>query len=168
VTGALFGRDGSDVDALVTDRYLEALLSAHARSADRGPVPTAPADPIRSAADRLARDLPRLHPSFRFEEALAARLTDAAARMRLPLAVGADGADAADGLMLPLSGRAVVDDDDLTDGHSAIGRPWLIGGALTSAALSLAGAAYVAWRFNRPAGSPMGRAARAVARSRPV
>ena len=162
MTGALFGRDGSDVDALVTDRYLEALLSAHARGADGGPVPTAPADPIRSAADRLARDLPRLHPSFRFEEALAARLADAASRMRLPVAIGADG------LVLPLPGRARADDGDPTDGHPSIGRPWLIGGALTSAALSLAGAAYVAWRFNRPAGSPMVRAARAVARTRPV
>ena len=162
MTGALFGRDGSEVDALVTDRYLEALLSAHARGADRGPVPTAPADPIRSAADRLARDLPRLHPSFRFEEALAARLADAAARMRLPVAIGADG------LVLPLPGRASADDGDPTDGHPAIGRPWLIGGALTSAALSLAGAAYVAWRYNRPADNPMARAARAVSRTRPV
>ena len=162
MTGASFSRDGSDVDALVTDRYLEALLSAHARGADRGPVPAAPADPIRSAADRLARDLPRLHPSFRFEEALASRLTDAAARMRLPAAVGADG------LIMPIHGRAAMDDDDLPDGRLAIGRPWLIGGALTSAALSLAGAAYVAWRFNRPADSPMVRAARAVARTRAV
>ncbi len=45
-------------------------------------------------------------------------------------------------------------------------RPLIIGGALTSAALSLAGAAYVAWRLNRPATGPMVRAARAVARSR--
>lgn len=166
MTGAFFGRDGADVDALVTDRYLEALLSAHARGADRGPVPAVPPDPIRSAADRLARDLPRLHPSFRFEEALASRLTEAAARMRLPVAVGADG------LVLPIHGRAATDDDDppdgRPDGRPAIGRPWIIGGALTSAALSLAGAAYVAWRFNHPADSPMGRAARAVARTRPV
>ena len=82
--------------------------------------------------------------------------------MRLPAAVGADG------LIMPIHGRAAMDDDDLPDGRLAIGRPWLIGGALTSAALSLAGAAYVAWRFNRPADSPMVRAARAVARTRAV
>ncbi len=36
-------------------------------------------------------------------------------------------------------------------------RPLLIGGAaLTSAALSLAGAAFVAWRWRRPAASPDG------------
>ena len=43
--------------------------------------------------------------------------------------------------------------------------PLLIGGALTSAAISIAGAAaYVAWRWARPGrgGSPMVRAARAV------
>jgi hypothetical protein len=40
----------------------------------------------------------------------------------------------------------------------------LIGGALTSAALSIAGAAFVAWRLGRPgrAATPMARAARAV------
>ena len=46
-------------------------------------------------------------------------------------------------------------------------RPLLIGGALTSAALSLAGAAYVAWRLTRPAGEPDGPCrSRAVARTR--
>ena len=49
---------------------------------------------------------------------------------------------------------------------TGIGRPLLIGGALTSAALSIAGAAYVAWRLNRPPASAMVRAARAVARTR--
>ena len=81
MTGAFAGRDGHEVDALVTDRYLEALLAAHARGADRGPTPSAPADPIRATADRLARDLPRFHPSFLFEEALAGRLAETAARM---------------------------------------------------------------------------------------
>jgi len=48
-------------------------------------------------------------------------------------------------------------------------RPLLIGGAaITSAALSIAGAAYVAWRLNRPPTSAMVRAARAVARTRPA
>ena len=49
------------------------------------------------------------------------------------------------------------------------GRPLLIGGALTSAALSLAGAAYVAWRLNRPDGQPDGarRARRRPGRGSP-
>ena len=37
VTGAFAGRDGHEVEALVTDRYLEALLAAHARGADHAP-----------------------------------------------------------------------------------------------------------------------------------
>jgi hypothetical protein len=165
VTGAFHGRDSHEIDALVTDNYLEALLAAHARGADRAPSAGDPADAIRATADRLARDLPRLHPSFRFEEALAARLADVAARMRLPAAAGAER------LVVPLPGgdpgpgfpdRGVEDERAWRD-H----RPLIIGGALTSAALSIAGAAYVAWRL-RPAASPMARAARAVARTRPV
>ena len=39
-------------------------------------------------------------------------------------------------------------------------RPLLIGGAITSAALSLVGVAWIAWRAARPAGrAPMDRAA---------
>jgi hypothetical protein len=167
VTGAFAGRDGYEVEALVTDRYLDALLAAHARGADHAPAATAPADAIRAAADRLARDLPRWHPSFRFEEALAARLAEAASRMGLAAAAGAEG------LVVPLpvpgdAGDVLHQDDPTADERARYGRPLLIGGALTSAALSLAGAAYVAWRLNRPADSAIARAARAVARSRPV
>ena len=166
MTGAFAGRDSHEVDALVTDRYLEALLAAHGRGADRGPTPSEPADPVRRTADRLARDLPRFHPSFRFEEALAGRLAEAAARMRLPAAVGAEDR------LVPLPGirvRIGQRDAEGDDGHPGSGRrPLLIGGALTSAALSLAGAAYVAWRLNRPADDPMSRAVRALARTRPV
>jgi hypothetical protein len=158
-------RDGQDVDALVTDGYLQALLAAHARGADRGPAMNTPVDPIRTTADRLARDLPRFHPSFLFEEALAGRLAETAARMRLPVAAGGEG------LVVPLPGvmPAADWDDDLDDLRTGRGRrPLIIRGALTSAAISLAGAAYVAWRMNRPQASPMARAARAVARSRPA
>ena len=91
MTGAFAGRDSSEIDALVTDRYLEALLAAHAHGADGAPTGTIPPDAIRSTAERLARDLPRLHPSFRFEEALAARLAEVAWRMRAATAAGAEG-----------------------------------------------------------------------------
>lgn len=163
MTGSTAGRDGHEVEALVTDRYLEALLAAHARGADRGPTARDPDEAVRRTADRLARDLPRFHPSFLFEEALAARLASHALRMRLPAAAGAEG------LIVPLPlGDPLADlrDDEAPAGYGR--RPLIIGGALTSAALSLAGAAYVAWRLNRPAAGPMVRAARAVARSRPV
>jgi hypothetical protein len=163
VTGSTAGRDGHEVEALVTDRYLEALLAAHARGADRGPAANEPDDAVRRTANRLARDLPRFHPSFLFEEALAGRLASHALRMRLPAAAGAEG------VIVPLpAGGAFADfrDDETRAGFGR--RPLIIGGALTSAALSLAGAAYVAWRLNRPAAGPMVRAARAVARSRPV
>ena len=165
MTGATPGRDGYEVEALVTDRYLEALLAAHARGADRGPTPRDPDDALRRTADRLARDLPRFHPSFLFEEALAARLGSVASRMRIPAAAGAEG------LIVPLpAGDPLADLDEaaLAGPGGAGRRPLIIGGALTSAALSLAGAAYVAWRMNRPAAGPMVRAARAVARTRPV
>jgi hypothetical protein len=165
MTGAASGRDGYEVEALVTDRYLEALLAAHARGADHGPTPRDPEVALRRTADRLARDLPRFHPSFLFEEALAARLGAAAARMRLPTAAGAEGSV----LPLPVDPLTDLREDDADDVPAGSGRrPLLIGGALTSAALSLAGAAYVAWRMNRPAVDPMVRAARAIARTRPV
>jgi hypothetical protein len=172
VTGATPGRDGYEVEALVTDRYLEALLAAHARGADRGPTPHDPDDALRRTADRLARDLPRFHPSFLFEEALAARLGSVAARMRMPAAAGAEGVivPLPVGDLLADMGDPFADRADAADGAGPAGsgrRPLIIGGALTSAALSLAGAAFVAWRMNRPAG-PMVRAARAVARTRPI
>ena len=162
MTGAFAGRDAAEVDALVTDRYLETLLGAHARGADGGPSGAVPPDQIRSAAHRLARDLPRLHPSFLFEEALAARLSEAASAMR-------SAASAADvGRIMTLPGDSLADHDEPSQERHLTGRPWLLGGALTSAALSLAGAAYVAWRLNRPSSDPLLRAARIVARTRPV
>ncbi len=163
MTGASAGRDGHEVEALVTDRYLEALLAAHARGADRGPTAQDPDEAVRRTADRLARDLPRFHPSFLFEEALAARLANHRVAIASPRRGWSGG-----------TGRARCRWATRLDRPSAMmrrrpvpaGRPLIIGGALTSAALSLAGAAYVAWRLNRPATGPMVRAARAVARSR--
>jgi len=128
---------------------------------------------IRAATDRLRRDLVRVHPSFRFEERLATRLAEAATAMRVPTAVGAEGRVVPFRAPIvgpdgdPNGGRSAGTDGLSEDGPDALGgdrrdlaRPLLIGGALTSAALSLAGAALVAWR-RRP-GSPMARAARAV------
>lgn len=139
-------RDG-EIEALVVDRYLESLLS-------RGPRDEAdvPAD-LRATADRLVHGLPRYHPSFRFEEDLAARLAAAAS---------ARAGSLVEFPLRTVRGMAAADE------RVGTVRPVVIGGVLTSAALSLAGAAYVAWRRGRPPASAMTRAARAVARARTV
>jgi hypothetical protein len=140
---------GSDVDALQTDRYLESLLAADRTAVD------APADArldpvIREIATRLRRHLVPVHPSFRFEERLANRLAQAAGSMRLADAAGAEGAP------VPLSGPGRLEpfDDIFGDDFGGKARPLLIGGALTSAALSIAGAAFVAWRRTRASRAP--------------
>ena len=143
-------RDG-DIEAFVVDRYLDSLLAREPR--DPGDVPT----DLRVTADRLASGLPRYHPSFRFEEALAARLAVAASGRTDPGAV----------IALPV-GRPPAATGVTLDGRPGQVRPVVIGGVLTSAAISLAGAAWVAWRRGRPGPDPMRRAVRAVARARVV
>ena len=85
-----FERDAVEVEALLTDRYLESVL-ARVGDATSGPADAALDPALRLASDRLRRDLVRVHPSFRFEERLAARLAEAAAALRMPAAVGAEG-----------------------------------------------------------------------------
>ena len=187
----LLGRDVAEVDALVTDRYLDALLAsgdlaAHAggprlagdgsgRDGGRRGARARLDEAVRLASARLTRDLPRFHPSFRFEERLAVRLAETAAAMRLPLAAGAEGAatiipirpgeldEGFDPLADPdpdADLRELRDFGDLAD-LGAVARPLLLRGAVAASALSLAGAAWVAWRRSR-GGTPMGRAARAA------
>ena len=169
--------DRATADALLTDLYLDALLAARDRHATDAPT-AADLDPaVRAVASRLAADLGRVHPSFRFEERLAARLAEAAVRLRLAMAAGGEAAIAPHGAGDPadaagdpadgLGGWPVVGDpaEDL-DAHGR-GRPLLIGGALTSAALSIAGAAaYVAWRRSRTPLTPMARAVRSIGQGR--
>ncbi len=220
--GGPAGLDALEVDALRTDRYLEALLSSAELGADDAPAGVELDPTLRSAARRLRDELVRVHPSFRFEERLGQRLAGAAARMRLAAAAGA-GAEAP---IIPFPG-SLFDDPDLVaelanpdlaeflaggfagDGNRiaespqgspgpddsagpgptalqrdgaaaaaghltnpavlrpAVSRQVLVGGALTSAALSLAGAAFVAWRLTRGAPSdPMARAVRAARAAR--
>jgi hypothetical protein len=207
------GLDATEIDALQTDRYLDALLSAAERRADDVPADAAIDPTLRLAARRLRDELVRTHPSFRFEERLARRLADAALRMRLataaggeaeatvipfpaplladpalaaelanpelaalfgpPYAVGlADGTarDAAGGGATKSGTGAAVAASSQVPADAAAwpfgpfaARPLLVGSALTSAALSLAGAAFVAWRLTRGAPSdPMARAVRAA------
>jgi hypothetical protein len=165
-----FERESAEVEALLTDRYLESVLAR--AGTDLGPADTALDPALRVASDRLRRDLVRVHPSFRFEERLAARLAEAAAALRMPAAVGAEGSRT----VIPFAGpSAGADDafdplafDDPTDERRDLQRPLIIGGALTSAAISLAGAAFVAWRLAHPgrASNPMARAVRAARATR--
>ena len=126
---------------------------------------------VRIAAEPLGRDLPRFHPSFRFEERLAGRLADRATTLRMPTAVGADGRPRSrwedstrlSTLDVDAAFDGVYDDPD----PRRAGRPLPLGGAITSAALSLAG---VAWRRvapTHPSAAPMARAVRAVNAGRP-
>jgi hypothetical protein len=169
-------RDAASADALLTDLYLDALLAgavldlAAMTTGDPGALVagTSRLDPATArAAERLRRDLVRVHPSFRFEERLATRLAEAAVGLRVPLAVGAEGRL----VSFPMSHGP--DDDPIlleigSAGRRDRSRPLIIGGALTSAAISIAGAAFVAWRLGRPgrAATPMARAARAVREAR--
>ena len=162
MTFTLSGRDGDQVDAMLTDRYLDALLSAHAVGAERIPASTRLDPATRQAADRLSRELPRFHPSFRFEDGLWLRLADVAHGMRPGAAVDPEHVPITTLAAL----AALVDGPDPEHDAAVPVRPLLVGGALTSAALSLAGAAYVAWRLSRPGAAPMARAVRAVSRTR--
>jgi hypothetical protein len=160
-------------------------MVAHDRRADDSPADPSLDPAVRRTARRLSRDLVRVHPSFRFEERLAARLSETAARMRLQAAAGGEEVVVAAPFALAAASDPLARDAlGPPDGRDAprdrrpdasgpagpvaagpagpVARPLLIGGALTSAAISLAGAAYVAWRRGHIPMTPLGRAARAA------
>jgi hypothetical protein len=144
VSGRHATRDG-EIEAFIVDRYLESLLARE--PLDAGDLPSE----LRSTAAALVAALPRYHPSFRFEELLAARLA---------------GTPQGDG-----TGELIAFPQTVVAVGTAYGRPIgirpaVIGGVLTSAAISLAGAAWVAWRRSRPPADPWARAIRAAARRR--
>jgi hypothetical protein len=159
---SLLGRGVGEIEALITDRYLDSLLG------DReAPTPSAALDEaVRAVSRRLADDLPRFHPSFRFEERLAVRLAEAAASMRLLLAAGGER-DADPGptpLRVSIPRFASDPLAAIEDADRIASRPYLVGGAVAASALSLAGAAWIAWR--RRSSSPMARAVRAAHQAR--
>ena len=139
-------RDGEN-EAFVVDRYLESLLAR--RPADATDLPPE----LRATAAALTDGLPRYHPSFRFEEAVAARL----AGTTTPRLSATDAASE----LIPFP-RVLV--TTAPDGRPIAIRPAVIGGVLTSAAISLVGAAYVAWRRSHSPADPMARAVRAAVR----
>jgi hypothetical protein len=161
-----------------TGRYLDDLLAADERRAD---VPTdLDTHPeVRAAAAALSSGLVRVHPSFRFEEALAGRLSEAALRMRAGLP--ADRTYAARPMPAAVSAFPGAKVGAVAAGRAAPGpwgrgavlrrlpelaarqsRPLVIGGVgVASAAISL-GAFYVAWRHTHAASGRMSRAARSA------
>ncbi len=165
-------RESIEVDALRTDRYLDALLAARDRGATDAPTDTELDADVRAAALLLVRDLARVHPSFRFEERLADRLAGIAASMRPPAVAGGKGSRVPLALPRPAGdpGDPDVDLEALEAGGGpsadAPRRPLIIGGAMASAALSIAGAAVVAWLRSRPPATPMSRAIRAARHTR--
>jgi hypothetical protein len=149
------GAEVGEVEALITDRYLDSLLAVQPRPIG---LPGDPAsdvsDAVRAISRRLSTDLPRFHPSFRFEERLALRLAELAASMRLPLAAGGEGGTVAVRHIPTAQPDPLVVLDD--GAAREPGRPLLIGGAVAASAISLAGA-WFAWRRRT---SPMARAIR--------
>ncbi len=155
-------RNEPEIEALLVDRYLESILVARERGTAAVVHDARLDSDLRAASDWLTAGLIRVHPSFRFEERLARRLADLAEAIRLPAAAGAENGPRPTIAFEPADlldpARDVEDDGDPFVRRT---RPLLIGGALTSAAVSLAGAAIVAWRLSRPA-HPMVRAIRAL------
>jgi hypothetical protein len=170
-------RDRTDIEALVADHYLESVLAAAERGADDAPAGPELDPETRRAVAVLRRALVRVHPSFRFEERLSARLAafadaqgDAAAVVvRFPTRSGAGG-DPRDPLLPAiLAGTLDPAEDAALDIDARLAgarRPLLVGGAITSAAISLVGVAWVAWRATRPETRLAARAASADAITR--
>jgi hypothetical protein len=111
--------------AILSDAYIDALLDGHARLPVPLPVAQdAPAREVRHAIQVLEQSLPRVHPSFVFEERLAEQL------------------------------RALAEQRVTGNGYPVqvvLERRVVIGGAIASG-VSLAGAAMWAWR-HRPRAS---------------
>jgi hypothetical protein len=105
----------TDDPAIQSDAYIDALLDGHARLPIGLPLMAPPAG-VRRVVRLLEQGLPRFHPSFLFEEQLAAQLRAAAAQS------AGTGSD-----VLPV-----------------IDRRLLVGGAFASG-VSIAGA-FLAWR----------------------
>jgi hypothetical protein len=179
-------------DAQRTERYVDELLAAADRGAIDAPV-DADVDPaLLGAARRLRTDLIRVHPSFRFEEALAERLAEAAARLRAGLSIEPDAAAGVAGIAglsassTPSTLTAFPTPAAIADSGTAApvgqwrailppaafrripdvaarpSRPLIVGGVGVASAAISIGAVYVAWRHSRPTSGRMGRAVRAA------
>jgi hypothetical protein len=163
-------------DARRTELYLDGLLSADERRASDVPADTGLDPEVKLAAQRLRSDLGRVHPSFRFEEALSAKLSFGAVRLRAGLPVEQTETPARPPAAIaflrigPVTAPPVVASAAPQFRNPLLSarppRPLLVGGVgVASAAISI-GAVYVAWRWSHASPTPMGRAARAAHGSR--
>ena len=121
-------------DARRTERYLDGLMAADDRRAAGAPA-DADLDPdVRFAARELRSGLTRVHPSFRFEDALASRLSAGADRLRAGLPIEELAPAAPAGIVEPfrnVSIRAAAD----VDAAVAAGPAGLAAAATTAAAV---------------------------------
>jgi hypothetical protein len=181
---------GGTRDARRTELYLDGLMAADERHAHEVPVDVDLDPGVLLAARELRNGLVRVHPSFRFEEALAARLAAGAARLKSGLQVQEQGLAPEPGTIATFRGPIAAGADSqaeaavpaatsasrsreiwpvtafrrLPEMAAGTKRPFIMGGVgvgVASAALSL-GAVYVAWRYSHPASGRMGRAVRAA------
>ncbi|MEO7118797.1 MAG: hypothetical protein ABIZ34_07485 [Candidatus Limnocylindrales bacterium] len=120
-------------EALQTDIYLDWLLNGPSPY----PEPDEPTGALRDAAELLQRSLLRFHPSFRFEERLAARLR-AEAITDGPVQLGR---------LIPFRTPSVGAELAQPEGR---GRGLIVGGAIASG-VSIAGALLM-WRRARAPG----------------
>jgi hypothetical protein len=174
-------------DARRTERYLNGLMTADERRAHEVPADTELDPAIPLSARELRAGLIRVHPSFRFEESLATRLGEGAARLKAGMPVEEATADVERGSVAqfrshpsPAAGAATAAQSTaVPDTHGRAiwpaaaflhfpematrpSRPLIVGGVgvgVASAAISI-GAAYVVWRHSHPASGRMGRAVR--------
>ena len=179
---------GGPRDARRTERYLDGLMEAEERGVAEVPMDLDIDPAVVLAARQLRADLIRVHPSFRFEEGLAARLARTAGRMKAGLSA-AEPAERVLGRTAPapiapfrppgVAASAGLASAGLAAAHERLGtpaagmrtlpafatrtpRPLIVGGVgVASAAISI-GAVYVAWRWSRAPHTPMVRAVRAA------
>jgi hypothetical protein len=179
---------GGTRDARRTERYLDGLMAADDRRAPAVPIDTELDPAILLAARELRAGLTRVHPSFRFEELLAARLAAGAGRLEAGLPVEETPSAGGWGTVAPFRSHASAVQAAiapeivaapaarsrgiwpaaafrrLPEMASRPSRPLLVGGVgvgVAGAAISL-GAVYVAWRYSHPASGRMGRAVKAA------
>ena len=129
--------------ALQTDAYIDALLSRHAGLPVVVPGPQLlPPAAMRRAIELLERALPRIHPSFVFEDRLAAQLRSAAA----PTSDG--DAQLGEVIVLPIAQVGIA--AAATPAGVGLAEHRLIVGGAIASGVSLAGAAaMLAWRRSR-------------------
>jgi len=176
-------------DARRTERYLDGLMAGDDRRALQVPSDTDLDPAVLLASRELRAGLNRVHPSFRFEESLAARLGASAGRLKAGLPI--DEAEPTDGWgsVAPFRSHSVPAAQAaanpeivaapaarsrgilpaaafrlLPEKASRPSRPLIVGGVgvgVAGAAISI-GAVYVAWRYSHPSSGRMGRAVKAA------